>query len=202
MIRNGVCIKGFRKSTYAMEPLMATIIIVAIVIAVSMAVAYWMGGIAGLYTRFEELDIMEAYVTKEYLDSTEYYVIHLAVRNRGTAAATIEIDNILINDVPLKRVIKSDASTQYWYDDVPPSGSSPVPSPNPETENPQEGTALDATTVPVSITIGPGEVYYILIAIPYGADIGGTGTITAGLRIEIKLHTASGREFMKLLVLP
>ena len=200
MISGTRCTRDALSDLRSMEPIIATVIIVAIVLIVGMAVAYWMGGIAGLYTRFEQLEIKAIYAAKESTTNTEYFVIYMAVENKGTAAATIEIDNILINDVPLKEVTKEGAKTQYWYSEEMPSDISP--SDNPQTGNPQPNTWLDATSVPVSITIDPGETYYILIAIPVDASIAGAGTVTSGVTIEVKLHTAGGREYMKPITLP
>ncbi|RJS77410.1 hypothetical protein CW711_06650, partial [Candidatus Bathyarchaeota archaeon] len=36
----------------ALSPVIATVVLVAVTIVVAVAVSYWMGGIAGLYTRF------------------------------------------------------------------------------------------------------------------------------------------------------
>jgi len=52
------------------SPVIATVIIVAVTITVAIAISFWMGGIAGLYTRFEKLEITYATVTYEILRST------------------------------------------------------------------------------------------------------------------------------------
>jgi hypothetical protein len=39
------------------------VILVAVAITVSVAVAYWMGGIAGQYTKFEKVEIQSAICT-------------------------------------------------------------------------------------------------------------------------------------------
>jgi flagellin-like protein len=49
------------KNRYAISPVIATIIIVAVTIAVAIAVAFWMGGLTGVFTRFEKLEITSAY---------------------------------------------------------------------------------------------------------------------------------------------
>ena len=205
MISGTRCTRNIPSDSRSMEPIIATIIIIAIVLIVGMAVAYWMGSMAGLYTRFEQLEIKTIYATKvtRSSDNVEYFVIYLAVENKGTAAATIEIDNILINDVPLKEVRREGVTTQYWYSNEEPS-SLPLPADENEVvkNSPQPGAPLDATAVPVSITIGPGETYYIIIAIPAYASIADTGTVASGVTIEVKLHTAGGREYMKPITLP
>lgn len=45
----------------AVSPVIATVILVAVAITVSVAVAYWMGGIAGQYTSFEKIEVRAHY---------------------------------------------------------------------------------------------------------------------------------------------
>jgi flagellin-like protein len=75
------------------SPVVATVILVAVTIVVAVAVAYWMGGIAGLYTRYEKLEISSIYA--EYNATSKNWTITVTVKNTGSADATI--DNILIN---------------------------------------------------------------------------------------------------------
>jgi flagellin-like protein len=75
------------------SPVIATIIIVAVAIAIAIAVAFWVVGIAGLFTRFEKLEI--SYI---YADKNGGWTITLMVRNTGSATATI--DQIFLNGVP------------------------------------------------------------------------------------------------------
>jgi flagellin-like protein len=42
----------------AVSPVIATIIIVAVAIVMSIAVAYWVLGLAGTFTRYEKIEIM------------------------------------------------------------------------------------------------------------------------------------------------
>ncbi len=44
------------KNRKAVSPVIATVILVAVAITISVAVAYWMGGISSQYTKFENLD--------------------------------------------------------------------------------------------------------------------------------------------------
>ena len=76
------------------SPVISTAILVAVAITVAVAVSYWMGGIAGQYTRFEKLEITSAYATK----NATHYTISMSVKNTGSTDATI--DGILINGQP------------------------------------------------------------------------------------------------------
>jgi len=46
-----------RLNRRGISPVIATIIIVAVAIAIAIAVAFWVVGIAGLFTRFEKLEL-------------------------------------------------------------------------------------------------------------------------------------------------
>ena len=77
------------------SPVVATVILVAVTIVVAVAVAYWMGGIAGLYTRYEKLEISSIYAEAIKDDG---WTITVSVKNTGSADATI--DNVLLNGKP------------------------------------------------------------------------------------------------------
>ena len=76
------------------SPVVATVILVAVTIVVAVAVAYWMGGLTAIYTRFEKLEITAAYAEQK----NGNYAITLNIKNSGSADATI--DSILLNGKP------------------------------------------------------------------------------------------------------
>lgn len=85
--------KSLLKSRKAISPVISTIVIVSVAIAMSIAVAYWMMGITGSFTRFERLDITSAYAV---VDGN--FTLKLKVKNSGSASATIDL--ILVNGRP------------------------------------------------------------------------------------------------------
>jgi hypothetical protein len=84
----------------AVSAVIATVIIVAVTIAIAIAVAYWMGGLATIFTRFEKLEVSSAYVVQDAI--TKDYVITLHYVNTGATATSI--DMISLNGVPLNVV--------------------------------------------------------------------------------------------------
>jgi len=141
------------------SPVIATVILVAVAIAVAIAVAFWMTGIVGLFTGFEQLQIVSAYAETV----NDGWNVTVVVKNTGTAPATI--DNIFINGKP--------ASS---YDgDVSINGK----------------PASSYETIPVS----PGNSTTIIIKLS-------KDSFTSGQSVEIKIHTAGGKEYPKLVVLP
>ena len=79
----------------AISPVIATIIIVAVAIVMSIAVAYWVLGLAGTFTRYEKLEIVAMYATS----TNGGWEVTAKLRNTGSATATINM--ILINGRPI-----------------------------------------------------------------------------------------------------
>jgi len=86
--------KNMRKSKKGVSPVIATIIIVAIAIVMSIAVAYWVQGLGASFTRYEKIQIVSAYAPN---DNT----VNLSLKNTGTSAASLQTSTILINGQPL-----------------------------------------------------------------------------------------------------
>lgn len=164
------------------SPVLATVIIVAVTITIAVAIAYWMGGIAGLYTRFEKIEI--SYANVQWDSTNNYWKITLKVKNTGSADATI--DDILLNGVTISDVSSGTAYANY-------TTSSSLPG------SAYFGTASSGVTV--SISLNSGSSTYIAITLPNQASMG-TSTAVSGLSIEIKLHTVAGKEYPKIVTLP
>ena len=88
--------KSFRESRKAISPVISTIIIVAVAIAISIAVAFWLGGITGIFTRFEKIEIPTAYAEKTDGETWEIHLV--SVKNTGTTDTSIT--NVLVNGIP------------------------------------------------------------------------------------------------------
>jgi flagellin-like protein len=89
--------KGFKWNRKGVSPVIATIIIVAIAIVMSIAVAYWMLGLGASFTKYEKLEFTTGYATK---DAAGDFTIHLTIKNTGSATATIDDTAILYNGIP------------------------------------------------------------------------------------------------------
>ena len=79
----------------AVSPVIATIIIVAVAIVMSIAVAYWVLGLAGTFTRYEKLEIVTMYADA----LNDNWSITAKLRNTGSAPATVNL--ILLNGKPI-----------------------------------------------------------------------------------------------------
>jgi flagellin-like protein len=137
------------KNRRGISPVIATIIIVAVAIAIAIAVAFWVVGIAGLFTRFEKLEISYIYCSGKTNDGKP--IITISVRNTGSATATI--DEVFINGKP----------------------------------------DIEARTA-LTTSLKPGESLSKIFTC--------ASTYASGTTLEVKLHTASGQEYYKAVVVP
>lgn len=88
--------KRFGMHKKGVSPVIATIIIVAVAIVMSIAVAYWALGLGASLTRYEKLQFTSAYATGTEASG---YKINVSVKNTGSAAATL--DKAFANGVPI-----------------------------------------------------------------------------------------------------
>jgi len=82
-------LRKIRKNTKALSPVVASIILIAVTVAVSIAVAAWMGALTVGFMDTEELKITQM----EFVESGGSPVsIDLSVSNIGTSPVTITVD--------------------------------------------------------------------------------------------------------------
>ncbi len=146
----------------AVSPVIATVILVAVAITVSVAVAYWMGGIAGQYTKFEKVEIQSAIVTIG--SGTGNWTVQLKVKNTGTATATLI--SAFVNDVEVNTYGVTVA-----------------------------GAGEITTNQTTSTSIPSGASYVINVY------VNNYGFLSSGTTVNIKLHSAGGMDYIKLVEL-
>ncbi|MCS7386126.1 MAG: DUF4352 domain-containing protein [archaeon GB-1867-005] len=177
------------------SPVIATVIIVSVAIAIAVAVAFWMTGITGLFTRYEKIEVTNAYAV--WNDTDGPWLVVLQLRNSGSDTATI--DDILINVKPSSAytgVIKillykgSNGKTSPTYVkgnnfiDYYPGGD--------------QNNWDDINFQNEQVTINAGEEKTIAIII----DIPDESGFAHGQSVEFKVHTVAGKEYPKTVVLP
>ncbi len=171
--------KSFRRSIKAVSPVIATIIIVAIAITMSIAVAYWLLGLGSSFTKFEKVEFTTGYADNadNYPASgnfTNAYVAHLDLKNTGSAAATIDPSLLLYNGKPASAYGGVTSIIVY------------------------NGTAT-AHEITTAFTLNPGQITNGLQIIFNG---GATSTWQSGMTVEITVHTTGGKDYPKALTLP
>lgn len=155
----------------AVSPVIATVILVAIAITLAVAVAFWIGGITGQYTRFEKIEVQSAYC--QTVDTS--WNVTLDVRNTGTTQASIInvfVNSKAIGDYGTASDIKAYNSSWVQVD--------------------------FASNQNIPITPGSGTKVYVTIAInPTDAAY----TFSPGTTVEVSLHSAAGNDYMKMITL-
>ena len=165
------------------SPVIATVIIVSVAIAIAVAVAFWMTGITGLFTRYEKIEITNAYAVWTSNDTDNLWIITLQLRNSGSDDATI--DELFINVKPsgaydvIDIFYTSDKQSPDSYGDI--SGW--------EEMNFAAGD---------NIVLSAGQDCTLAVVIVYQAE----GNFQHGQSVEIKVHTVAGKEYPKTVVLP
>ena len=76
--------KNFRRSKKALSPVVASIILIAVTVAVSIAVAAWMGALTIGFTATEQLQITSVNITSGASGNAV-----ISVSNTGTSAFTV-----------------------------------------------------------------------------------------------------------------
>jgi len=146
-----------RLNRRGISPVIATIIIVAVAIAIAIAVAFWVVGIAGLFTRYEKLEISYIYADG---DATGGWTITLALKNTGSAVATI--DQVFLNGKP---------ATDLGASITPnPAGTNIALSPGAATTMTISGLSTPTfnagMTVEVKLHTAAGQEYYKAVVLP------------------------------------
>ena len=158
----------------AVSPVIATVILVAVTITVAVAVSYWMSGIASQYTSFEKVEIQSGYAT---ISASKGWTIHLTLKNTGSETATLI--KVFINDVPVPT--GQDNYADFNAFDVAGGAAKEI-----------IGTNLNYATTPHNIIeSGDSESLEVYIGINYG-------TLSSGTTVNIKIHSAGGMDYIRL----
>jgi len=155
------------------SPVIATVILVAVAIAVAVAVAFWMTGIVGIFTgRVEQVEVVAAVAYGTAPD----HVVKITLKNSGTSPVTI--DGVFITPTEYAGSILNATIGDITYK-------------APENATDLPGVNDINTNSKVQIPAGESATLYIQL----------TNTKSGG-SVEIKVHSAGGKEYPKLVVLP
>ncbi len=151
------------------SPVIATVVLVAVAITISVGMAFYMGGISSQYTKFEKVEIQSA--VSVWSSADDHWNITMKMKNTGTSTSTL--NGVFINEIEVNAY-----------------GSNVTAPPR------QAVTDMEA-----SKTITSGETITISVVIDGPGNGQGWGSITAGTSINIKIHSAGGMDYMKMLTL-
>lgn len=80
-----------------MSPVIATVILVGVTIAVTLTAAYWFSGTLGNYMRFETIEIANAYCTLDSSVNNSRWRIMVSLKNSGSNPSIIQY--MMLNDM-------------------------------------------------------------------------------------------------------
>jgi len=157
--------KSFAHDKRAVSAVIATVIIVAVTIAIAIAVAYWMGGLATIFTRFEKIEVKSAFVSKQGTPAT--FRINITYINTGATATTIDL--VTINGVPLASYIPAATPGGSLANNLTcPTGVTRVGwiTFNDNTRDPSGNVLTGGVTATVDLHTTGGKDYYNSVTLP------------------------------------
>ena len=168
-VKNGMTSMRERK---AISPVIATVILVAVAITVAVGVSYWMSGISSQYTQFEKVEIQTGYASYDATNSI--WTVTMVVKNSGSADATINMG--FLNDVPC-------LASNYQVDATNVTAT-------------QWGVSFPSTGI--NLKAGASATLYIYIDNPC-SGVAELASLSAGTTVNVKLHSAGGMDYIKLI---
>jgi len=176
-------IKKLRKRR-ALSPVIATVILVAVALTVAVAVSYWMSGIAGQYTAFEKVEIQSAYAKIQTTPTPGGWIITLELKNSGSATANLM--TVFVNEKPVDEYAATDGTMDFGAGTL---GDHYVGALETGVNFPTTGLAIESgklADVDDDTDPDPVKIYI------------GSGLFSSGTTINIKLHSAGGMDYIKL----
>jgi flagellin-like protein len=171
----------------AVSPVIATVILIAVAVALGIAVAFWASGLTSSFSKYEKLGVNTQYATGS---SSSGWVIYLAGQNTGSSDASIT--QIQINGVPYPISGNTACSSL-------PTGSA---------------LAVCWTNAGTSVTTS-NQVNQATLPVPSGSNFGielglpanpgaslANKVFTDGQTIQVTIITAAGNNYPASIVLP
>ena len=153
------------------SPVIATVILVAVAITVAVAVSYWMAGISSQYTSFEKVEITQAVCSWD--GTAGEWTTEIKLKNTGTKTATLI--SMFVNEIEVDLYGQSAAAATQAATSMT------------ETENIESGATV--------------MIYLYIDGIEDAAPDGQWQSVSSGTTINIKIHSAGGMDYIKLVQL-
>ncbi|MEM3638363.1 MAG: archaellin/type IV pilin N-terminal domain-containing protein [Conexivisphaerales archaeon] len=168
----------------AVSPVIATVILIAVAVALGIAVAFWASGLTSSFSKYEKLGVNTQYATGS---SSTGWRVYLGGQNTGSSDATIT--QIQVNGVP---VTNSSLTT--------PPGSYAI------LVNSSSGVSSSSSST-LSISVRSGATFSLTLTIPSSCVAGTCSpipgkTFNDGQTIQVTIITAAGNNYPASIVLP
>jgi len=161
------------------SPVIATVILVAVAITVAVAVSYWMSGISAQYTSFEKVEIQTGY-SKRVIDTGNFMGWNITMNLKNTGSADSTLTQVFLNEIPVDEYGPVTGKLEFW------DGAAG------EIAATEIGASFEETGL--TLESGQSAEFFILI----GNDV---GELSAGTTVNIKIHSAGGMDYIKLIKL-
>jgi flagellin-like protein len=158
----------------AVSPVIATVILIAVAVALGIAVAFWASGLTSSFSKYEKLGVNTQYATGS---ASTAWTINLGGQNTGSSDATII--QIQINGVPYA-----------------PNGTSPV------VYTINGGSQNSISQTPISIPVKSGQSFTITFTLSASSTQVPGKKFTDGQTIQVVIITAAGNNYPASIVLP
>jgi flagellin-like protein len=175
----------------AVSPVIATVILIAVAVALGIAVAFWASGLTSSFSKYEKLGVSTQYAQLGVPSQDAYtcatgdtcWTINLGGQNTGSSDATIE--QIQINGVPYPI-----SSTSTTGPDFVAWASGPT-------------LKLTQATSPFVLSVKSGSSFAIVLLLESGSSPSMSGvTFASGQTIQVTIVTAAGNNYPASIVLP
>jgi len=176
----------------AVSPVIATVILIAVAVALGIAVAFWASGLTSSFSKYEKLGVSTQYAqlgvpsqdTYQCATGDTCWTVNLGGQNTGSSDATIE--QIQINGVPYPISSTSTTGPDFvaWT-----SGPNPL--------KPTQATS------PFVLPVHSGSSFAIVLLLESGSSPSMSGvTFASGQTIQVTIITAAGNNYPASIVLP
>jgi len=179
----------------AVSPVIATVILIAVAVALGIAVAFWASGLTSSFSKYEKLGVNTQYATSVALSSCgstltsgTCWTINLGGQNTGSSDSSIT--QIQVNGIPISTANKGNGF----------SGNTAA-----------GGTSCSATgtgaVTSFPLAVKSGQQFCIVFNLysaagTYGAQGSSTQTFASGQTIQVTIITAAGNNYPASIVLP
>ncbi len=164
----------------AVSPVIATVILIAVAVALGIAVAFWASGLTSSFSKYEKLGVNTQYASPGTKAST--WTINLGGQNTGSSDATIK--QIQVNGVPYT-VSNTSVIVTCQTD-----GSS------------CSATDYSAGSNAFSIPVSSGQSFSLSFMLDNTGNLVPGKTFASGQTIQVTIITAAGNNYPASIVLP
>ncbi len=175
----------------AKSPVMVTVLLVVVAVTITVAVAYWMSGISGQYTKFEKIELSYASckAATSFWDSSPYPCWNITLYFKNTGTIDSSIISCLVNNKPIDEY---GYETQVFTEDNIRAYDSSFT---------QINFAEILSFEPVKYVVKPGDSDQLVVTIRKLPASATDYSFSSGTALALELRTNTGKIYMKMITL-